>query len=52
MTTGRIRRGKQTLGDLKENRGYWQVKEEKLDHTLWRTGCGRGCGSVIRQTAK
>jgi hypothetical protein len=25
-------------------------KEEALDRTVWRTGFGRGCGPVIRQT--
>jgi hypothetical protein len=34
------RRGKickQLLDDLKENIGYWKLKEEALDRTLWRT---------------
>jgi hypothetical protein len=26
------------------------LKEEALDRTVWRTGFGRGCGSVVRQT--
>jgi hypothetical protein len=29
-----------------------QWKEEALDSTLWRTGCVRGCGPVVRQTTK
>jgi hypothetical protein len=33
---------KQLLDDRKEGRGYWQLKEEALDHTLWRTYFGRG----------
>ena len=49
--TGRQgRRLEQLLDDLKEKRGYWQLKEEALDHTLWRTRFGRGCGPAIRQT--
>jgi hypothetical protein len=30
------RRCKQLLDDLKETRGYWKLKEEALDCTLWR----------------
>ena len=26
--------------------GYWKVKEEALGRTVYRTGFGRGCGSV------
>jgi hypothetical protein len=47
--TGRgERRRKQLLDDLKENRGCCKLKEEALDHTLWRTRCGRGYG-LVRQ---
>jgi hypothetical protein len=28
------------------------LKEEALDHTLWRTRFGRGYGPVVRQTAE
>ena len=50
--TGRQgRRRKQLLDDLKEMRIYWEVKEEALDHTLWRTLFGRGYRPVVRQTA-
>ena len=52
-TEGRIdvevRRGKrrkQLFDDLKEARGYWKLKEEVLNRTLWRNGFGRGCGLV------
>jgi hypothetical protein len=49
--TGRrgIRR-KQLLDDPKETRGYWKLKQEGLNRTLWRTYSGRGCGPVVRQT--
>ena len=40
---------KQLLGDLKDKRGYWKLKEEGLDHIPWRTRFGRGYGPVIRQ---
>jgi hypothetical protein len=42
--TGRQgRRLKQIVDDFKETRGYWKLKEEALDRTVWRTGFGRGC---------
>ena len=49
--TGRQRRRwKQLLDDLKETRGYWKLKEETLDCTVWRTHFGGGSGSVKRRT--
>jgi hypothetical protein len=51
--TGRQgRRRKQLLGDLKETRGDWKLKEEAPDRTVWRTGFARCCGPVIRQTTR
>jgi hypothetical protein len=39
--TGRHgRRSKHILDDLKKNRGYWKLKEDALDCTLWGTDCG------------
>jgi hypothetical protein len=35
---------------LKEKRGNWKLKEEALYLTVWRNGCGRGCGPVVKQT--
>jgi hypothetical protein len=52
MTGRRGRRRKQLLDDLKEKRGYWKLKEEALDHTLWRTRFGRGFGPVVRHTTE
>ena len=47
--TGRQgRRRKRLLDDLKETTRYWKLKEEALDRGLWKTRCGRGCGSVVR----
>jgi len=43
------RRCAQLVDDHKEKRGYWKLKEEALDHTLWRTCFGRGYGPVIMQ---
>jgi hypothetical protein len=51
--TGRQgRRCRKLLDDLKERRGYSHLKEEALDHTMWRARFGRGFGPVVRQTAK
>jgi hypothetical protein len=37
-------RGKERILEIK--------KKEIIDHTVWRTRCGRGCGPVVRQTAE
>jgi len=41
MTGRRGRRPKQLPGDPKETKGNWQLKEEALDRTGWRTRFGR-----------
>ena len=48
----RGRRCKRLLDDLKETRGYWKLKEEELDRTLWRNRFGRDYGPVVRQTTE
>ena len=40
----RGRRRKQLLDHFKEKSGYWKLKEEALDRTLWRTRCVRDYG--------
>jgi len=51
--TGRQgRRCKKLLDDLKERTGYSHLKEEALDHIMWRACFGRGFGPVIRKTTK
>jgi hypothetical protein len=52
VTGRRGRRCKQLLDGLKEKSGYWTLKEEALDHTLWRIRFGRGRGPVIRRAAE
>ena len=37
---------------LKERRGYCHMKEEAVDHTMWRARFGRGFVPAIRQTTK
>jgi hypothetical protein len=51
MTGRQGRRRKQLLDDHKEKRGYWKLKEEAVDRTMWRNRFGRGYGPVVRQTA-
>jgi len=46
------RRRQKLLDDLEEKRGYWKLKEEALDRTVWRTGIGRGCGPVVKKKQK
>jgi hypothetical protein len=41
---GKIR--KQLLDDLKGRRGYWKLKEEAQDCTVWRTRFGGSYGPV------
>jgi hypothetical protein len=51
--TGRQgRRRKKLLDDLKERRGYSNLKKKALDRTMWRACSGRGFGPVVRQTNK
>jgi hypothetical protein len=50
VTGRRGRSCKQILDDVNETRGYWEMKEEALDGTVWKTGFGRGCGPVVRCT--
>jgi hypothetical protein len=38
---------KQLLDDLKETRGYWKLKDETLDPSLWGTRFGRGYGPLL-----
>ena len=43
----RGRRRKKLLDDLKDRRGYCQLKEGGLDRTVWRNRFGRGFGPVV-----
>jgi hypothetical protein len=45
------KRCRELLDDLKEMTGYSHLKEEALDHTMWRPRFGRGVGPVMRKTA-
>jgi hypothetical protein len=45
-------RRRKLLDDLKERRGYSNLKGEALDRCVWRARFGRGFGPVVRQTAK
>jgi hypothetical protein len=52
VTGRRGRRRRKLLDDLKERGGYFNLKEEALDRTMWRAGFGRGRGHVVRQIIK
>jgi hypothetical protein len=53
QVTGRQkRRCKQLLDDFKETTGYWKLKEDAIDCTLWRTRFGWGYGLVVTQTTE
>ena len=43
----RGRRRKKLLDDFKDRRGYYQLKEEAVDRTMWRNRFGRGYGPVV-----
>ena len=51
-TGRRGRRRKKLLDELKERRGYYHLKEEALDRTIWRARFGRDFGPVVRQIIK
>ena len=47
VTRRRGRRGKKLLDELKDRRGYCQLKEEAVDRNMWRNRFGRGFGPVV-----
>ena len=47
VTRRRGRRREKLLDDLKDRRGYCQLKEEALDRTMWRNCFGRSFGPVV-----
>ena len=47
VTRRRGRRRKKLLDDLKDRRGYCQLKEEALDRTTWRNRFGIGFGPLV-----
>jgi hypothetical protein len=52
VTERRGRIHQKLLDDLKERRGYSNLKEEALDCTKRRARYGRGFGPVVRQPTK
>jgi hypothetical protein len=52
VTGRRGRRCRKLLDDLKERRGYYHLKEEALDRTMWKARFGRGFGPVVRENTK
>jgi hypothetical protein len=52
VTRRQGRRRKKLLDDLKDRRGYSHLKEEALDHTMWRNCFRGGFGLVVRQNTE
>jgi hypothetical protein len=52
VTRRRGRRRKKLLDDLKDGRGYFHLKEEALDRTMWKNSFGRRFGPVVRQNTE
>jgi hypothetical protein len=48
----RGRRRKQLLDEVQKMRGYWKLKEEAVDRSVWRIRFRRDCGPVARQTVE
>ena len=49
MKRRRGRSHKKLLDDLKDRRGYSDLKREAVDRTMWRNRFGGGFGPVVRQ---
>ena len=49
VTKRRGRRRKKLMDDLKDRRGYYHLKEEAIDRTMWRHRFGGDNGPVVRQ---
>ena len=47
VTRRQGRRRKKLPDDLKDRRGYCELKEETLDRTMWRNPFERGFGPVV-----
>ena len=47
VTRRQGRRRKKLLDDLKDRRGYCELKEEALDRSMWRNRFARGFGPVV-----
>ena len=47
VTRRQGRRRKKLLDDLKDRRGYCELKEEALDRTMWRDRFASGIGPVV-----
>ena len=49
VTGRRGRRRRKLLDELRDRRGYYHLKEEVLDRSMWRARFGTGFGIVVRQ---
>jgi hypothetical protein len=52
VTRRRGRRHRKLLDDLKDRRGYFHLKEEALERSMWRIRFGGGFEPVVRQNTE
>ena len=52
MKERRGRRRKQILDDVTSTRSSWNLKEEELDRTMWRTRFARGYSPVVGENTE
>jgi hypothetical protein len=52
VTRRRGRKLRKLLDDLKDRRGYSHLKEDILDHTMWRNRFGGGFETAVRQNTE
>jgi hypothetical protein len=52
VTRRRGRRDRKLLDDLKDRRGYSHLKEEAVDHTVWRNRFRGGFEPVVTQNTE
>jgi len=52
VTRRQGRSRKKLLDDLMDRRGYFHLKEEALDRTIWRNRFEGGFGPVVRQNTE
>jgi len=49
VTGRRERKRKKLLDDCTETRGYWKLKENAIDCTLWKARFGRSLGESMEK---
>ena len=52
VTRRRGRTRRKLMDNLKDRKGYFRLKEEALDHSMWRNRFGGGFEPVVRQNTE